>query len=303
MKHWLKNSLLISFLALSSFSAVAKDDNKNVTQSVPGIYDQVIETAEKHNAIVDTVDVLSNKMGRVIKSTIVLPAQYTQKKNPVKFFPVVYLLHGAWGSYRDWPKKADLRSLATQYGVIIVCPDGQDSWYFDSPVDPNFQFETFVVHELRNYIETHYRTLNHPKYRAITGLSMGGHGALWLAWRHPDIYGSCGSMEGGVDIYNFPNKWKINERLGDYENNKEVWFEHSVMNLVPTLETGQNIIIDAGKDDIFIHENNSLHEALDKQGIPHVYSVRPGTHSWTFWVNVLDYHMLFFFKAFNSGVK
>ena len=276
---------------------------QNVTPPVPEIYDQAIAKAEKDYAIVDTIEVMSAKMGRVIKNTIVLPAQYTQRKNPTKFYPVVYLLHGAWGSYRDWPKKADLRSLASQYGVIIVCPDGQDSWYFDSPIDPQFQFETYITQELRQYVESHYRTINERKYRAITGLSMGGHGALWLAWRHPEIYGSCGSMEGGVDIYNFPNKWKINARLGEYETNKEVWREHSVMNLVPTLSPGQNIVIDAGKDDIFIHENNALHEALDKQGIPHDYTIRPGNHSWTFWVNAIDYQLLFFYKTFNAGVK
>ena len=300
MKKTLKYFLVIMVLGSLSMTIQAKDV---ITTNTPEIYDQAIAKAEKQNAIVDTIEVMSVKMGRTIKNTVVLPAQYTEKKNPIRFFPVVYLLHGAQGSYRDWPKKADLRSLASQYGVIIVCPDGQDSWYFDSPIDPKFQFETYVVYELRNYIETHYRTLNHSKYRAITGLSMGGHGALWLAWRHPDIYGSCGSMEGGVDIYNFPNRWKVNERLGEFESNKEVWREHSVMSLVPTLEPGQNIVIDAGKNDIFIEANNALHEALDKQGIPHDYTVRPGKHSWSFWVNALDYQMLFFFKAFNTGVK
>lgn len=300
MKKTLKYFLVIMVLGSLSMTVQAKDV---ITTNTPEIYDQAIAKAEKQNAIVDTIEVMSVKMGRTIKNTVVLPAQYTEKKNPIRFFPVVYLLHGAQGSYRDWPKKADLRSLASQYGVIIVCPDGQDSWYFDSPIDPKFQFETYVVYELRNYIETHYRTLNHSKYRAITGLSMGGHGALWLAWRHPDIYGSCGSMEGGVDIYNFPNRWKVNERLGEFESNKEVWREHSVMSLVPTLEPGQNIVIDAGKNDIFIEANNVLHEALDKQGIPHDYTVRPGKHSWSFWVNALDYQMLFFFKAFNTGVK
>lgn len=300
MKKTLKYFLVIMVLGSLSMTVQAKDV---ITTNTPEIYDQAIAKAEKQNAIVDTIEVMSVKMGRTIKNTVVLPAQYTEKRNPIRFFPVVYLLHGAQGSYRDWPKKADLRSLASQYGVIIVCPDGQDSWYFDSPIDPKFQFETYVVYELRNYIETHYRTLNHSKYRAITGLSMGGHGALWLAWRHPDIYGSCGSMEGGVDIYNFPNRWKVNERLGEFESNKEVWREHSVMSLVPTLEPGQNIVIDAGKNDIFIEANNVLHEALDKQGIPHDYTVRPGKHSWSFWVNALDYQMLFFFKAFNTGVK
>lgn len=300
MKKTLNQLLLIIFLATAAVTTWAKDEN---TTTVPEIYDQAIAKAEKKNAIVDTIEVMSDKMGRVIKNTVVLPAQYIEKKNPTRFFPVVYLLHGAQGSYRDWPKKADLRSLASQYGVIIVCPDGQDSWYFDSPIDPNFQFETYVVYELRHFIESHYRTINHPKYRAITGLSMGGHGALWLAWRHPDVYGSCGSMEGGVDIYNYPNRWKVNERLGDFENNKDVWREHSVINLVPILQPGQNIVIDAGKNDIFIEANNALHEALDKQGIPHDYTVRPGRHSWSFWINALDYQMLYFYKAFNTGVK
>ncbi len=300
MKKTLNQLLLIIFLATAAVTTWAKDEN---TTTVPEIYDQAIAKAEKKNAIVDTIEVMSDKMGRVIKNTVVLPAQYIEKKNPTRFFPVVYLLHGAQGSYRDWPKKADLRSLASQYGVIIVCPDGQDSWYFDSPIDPNFQFETYVVYELRHFIESHYRTINHPKYRAITGLSMGGHGALWLAWRHPDVYGSCGSMEGGVDIYNYPNRWKVNERLGDFENNKDVWREHSVINLVPMLQPGQNIVIDAGKNDIFIEANNALHEALDKQGIPHDYTVRPGRHSWSFWINALDYQMLYFYKAFNTGVK
>lgn len=300
MKKTLNQLLLIIFLATAAVTTWAKDEN---TTTVPEIYDQAIAKAEKKNAIVDTIEVMSDKMGRVIKNTVVLPAQYIEKKNPTRFFPVVYLLHGAQGSYRDWPKKADLRSLASQYGVIIVCPDGQDSWYFDSPIDQNFQFETYVVYELRHFIESHYRTINHPKYRAITGLSMGGHGALWLAWRHPDVYGSCGSMEGGVDIYNYPNRWKVNERLGDFENNKDVWREHSVINLVPMLQPGQNIVIDAGKNDIFIEANNALHEALDKQGIPHDYTVRPGRHSWSFWINALDYQMLYFYKAFNTGVK
>lgn len=300
MKKYIFNLLTAVAVVMVLASPMA---GKDIIQSVPAIYDKAIAEAQKQNAIVDTIDVMSTKMGRVIRNTVVLPAQYSQKKNPTRFFPVVYLLHGAQGSYRDWPKKADLRSLATQYAVIIVCPDGQDSWYFDSPIDPNFQFETYVTKELRSYIETHYRTINHPKYRAITGLSMGGHGALWLAWRHPEIYGSCGSMEGGVDIYSNPNRWKVNERLGDFESNKEVWREHSVISLVPTLEPGQNIVIDAGKNDIFINDNNALHALLDEYGIPHDYTVRPGKHSWSFWVNALDYQMLFFFKAFNSGVN
>ena len=212
---------------------------------------------------------------------------------------MVYLLHGADGSYRDWPTKADLDDLASEYGVLIVCPDGQDSWYFDSPIDPKMQFETFITQELVDYVDGHYRTIPERKFRAITGLSMGGHGALWCAWRHTDVFGACGSMSGGVDISQFPDRWNINKRLGAYADNKQRWQEHSVISLVPTLKDNvQDIIIDDGAEDFFYKVNCDLHDALLKKGIKHDFIIRPGNHSWTYWVNSLDYQMLFFAKHF-----
>lgn len=249
----------------------------------------------------DTVSIPAIKMGRDIKAVVTLPRQYFAQDKSQFRFPVLYLLHGASGSYRDWPVKADLNTLASRYGMIIVCPDGQDSWYFDSPIDPTFQFETFISRELVNYIDTHYRTDTRKEMRAITGLSMGGHGALWNAFRHPDVFGSCGSMSGGVDISKFPGRWHIVARLGEYEGNEQVWRSHAVVNLVPTLQPGQNIIIDDGKDDFFYEVNMALHEALVRQGIDHDFTIRPGAHSWDYWLNSLEYHMLFFGKAFERA--
>ena len=244
----------------------------------------------------DTVEVPAQKMNRSIKVAVVVPHQY--RIYPDTKYPVVYLLHGAWGCYRDWPHKANLDSLADTYSTIIVCPDGQDSWYLDSPIDPSFQFETFISDELVNYIDSHYRTYPRREMRAITGLSMGGHGALWNAFRHPDVFASCGSMSGGVDISKYPGRWHIADRLGDYDNNQQRWIDHSVISLVPTLEPGQNIIIDIGYDDLFFEVNNNLHEALLQQGVEHDYTVRHGDHNWQFWVNSIDYHMMFFHKIF-----
>lgn len=250
----------------------------------------------------DTVEVMAQKMNRPIKVVVTLPDQYFHGGKNARF-PVLYLLHGAWGSYRDWPTKANLDDYATRYAVIIVCPDGQDSWYFDSPVDSLFQFETFISKELVSYIDTHYRTFANKYMRAITGLSMGGHGALWNAWRHPDVFHSCGSMSGGVDIYRFPSKWKIPERLGKWSDNPELWKQHSVISLVPSLKPGQNIIIDDGLDDIFIKENQNLHEQLLYYGIPHDFMVRPGNHSWTYWLNSLSFQMVYFSHCFAEGTK
>ena len=126
----------------------------------------------------DTIAVMSQAMGRNIKNVVILPEGYHESDLQ---FPVLYLLHGATGCYSDWSRKTDLHPLADRYGVVIVCPDGQDSWYFDSPIDPTMQFETYVSKELVAYIDSHYRTHANRYMRAITGLSMGGHGALFLA--------------------------------------------------------------------------------------------------------------------------
>ena len=258
--------------------------------------------------LADTVEVMSRAMNRSIKNVVVMPSSYCDDHQETRY-PVLYLLHGATGCYSDWSKKADLHGLADRYDVIIVCPDGQDSWYFDSPVDPEMQFETYVSKELVEHIDSHYRTHAHRYMRAITGLSMGGHGALFLAWRHPDVFWSCGSMSGNMDITQFPDSWHIKDRLGDYESHRQRWRDHAVCNLVDRLKTGnapeppQNIIIDDGLNDIFIKNNIALHDLLVEKGIDHDFTVRPGRHSWDYWVNSLDYHMMFFGKAFARGER
>ena len=74
------------------------------------------------------------------------------------------------------------------------------SWYWNSPVDPKSQYETFISDELIKAIDSKYKTIKNRTGRAITGLSMGGHGALYLAIKHQDVFGAAGSMSGGVDI-------------------------------------------------------------------------------------------------------
>ena len=240
------------------------------------------------------IEVKSDKMGRNISNLVVLPEAYFE--DSISSFPVIYLLHGYSDDYMAWQNHVDLTKHANKYGFIFVCPDGQDSWYFDSPIDPTFQFETYITQELRNYIESNYRTINDRKHRAITGLSMGGHGALWLAWRHSDIYGMCGSMSGGVDITTIKDRYKIDKRLGKYAANDAVWKSYSVINLVPTLkpENDQFIIIDDGTSDIFIKDNRALHAALKERKIKHDYSERPGRHSWDYWVKSLEQHLISF---------
>ena len=298
-KKFLK-PLLLAAMMLMATTACAHPSTKNEAPKPA--------TVEKSVCQADTVEVMSRAMGRNIKNVVIKPTEYANADLQEKQYPVLYLLHGAFGCYSDWSEKANLDSLANCYHVIIVCPDGQDSWYFDSPIDPKMQFETYVSKELVEYIDSHYRTLANRYMRAITGLSMGGHGALFLAFRHPDVFWSCGSMSGNMDITQFPDSWHIKDRLGNYAGNEQRWRDHAVCNLVDQvkacpLQPAQNIIIDDGLNDIFIKNNIAMHEQLVEKGIDHDFTVRPGRHSWDYWVNSLDFHLMFFDKAFKRGAE
>jgi S-formylglutathione hydrolase FrmB len=240
-------------------------------------------------------------MDRHIKNVVILPDGYNTES---KKYPVLYLLHGHGGKYDSWIKgtKKSLPQEATKWQMIIVCPDGQNSWYWDSPIDPKFQFETYVSSELVSYIDENYKTIASTDGRAITGLSMGGHGGLWLGINHPDVFGACGSMSGGVDIRPFPNNWNMKDRLGEYKQNSEVWNNHTVITqLYKIVPNTLSIIIDCGKDDFFYQVNENLHNEMLQKNIIHDYIVRPGGHTQQYWNNAIDYQMQFFSKFFNKN--
>lgn len=157
------------------------------------------------------------------------------------------------------------------------------------------------MNDLVPYIDANFPTITDRSKRAITGLSMGGHGSLYLAGRHPEIFGNAGSMSGGVDIRPFPKSWKMAEWLGPYEENKELWDSHTVAGMLPQIKDANlNITFDCGADDFFAKVNDELHDAMLEQGIPHDYSSRPGKHTHTYWRNSILYHLLFFNENFNK---
>ena len=246
----------------------------------------------------DTVLVLSAAMSKQIKNVIILPESYG--KNPSKVYPVLYLLHGYSGNHASWIKtKPDLPKIASLSEMILVCPDGQNSWYWDSPKDPSMRYETYVSSELVKYMDANYKTLAEPKGRAVTGLSMGGHGGLWLGIRHQDVFGACGSMSGGVDIRPFPENWQMKKQLGDFADNKQLWEDHTVINQLHKIRAGKlAIMIDCGISDFFYEVNKALHQQLLYMNIPHDYIERPGAHDGKYWHNAIDYQILYFAKFF-----
>lgn len=242
----------------------------------------------------------SDVMKKEIPALVILPDDYEKSG---KSYPVIYLLHGFGGNYQTWYHiKPNLPELATSNRVIFVLPDGATSWYWDSPVNQNLKYETYVAKELVDFIDSSYRTIKSPKGRAIAGLSMGGHGAMWLALRHKDVFGAAGAISGGVDIRPFPNNWDMAKNLGEYSSNKDVWDAHTVINQVDGLKNGElAIYIDCGFSDFFYQVNLNLHNKLLQMKIDHDYLARPGAHNNAYWNNAIDYNILFFKKFFSKN--
>ena len=248
-------------------------------------------------ATVDTVLTHSAAMKKDIKAVIIKPAGYSASNK----YPALYLLHGFGGNYSDWIKKVPaIAKLADTYQMIIVCPDGNFAgWYFDSTENKEWMYETYIATELVTYVDKHYATIARRTGRAITGLSMGGHGALFLSFKHQDIFGAAGSMSGVVDIRQFADSYGIEQVIGKYAEHPEVWEKHCVASLLYLLKPNAlTLIVDCGYDDGMYSGNQELHKQLLLRRIPHDYTVRPGGHSWAYWANAINYQALFFSRFF-----
>ncbi|MEZ0539982.1 alpha/beta hydrolase [Fibrella arboris] len=267
-----------------------------------------------YSAKIDTLDVPSAAMKKPLRAAVALPDSYSTGKGN---FPVLYLLHGGGGQFSDWlkqtPDKQLVQKLADRYNLIIVMPEGERlSGYLDSPVQKDNLFDTYLTKEVIDRIDNTYRTIRDRKGRVITGLSMGGHGALYLATRHPDLYCAAGSMSGALDL-NQAN-WRIAPEfakqiepqftriLGAPGSTPDHYAANSVVNMVDKMKTnGLKLIVDCGVDDFLIEPNRELHRRLVYSKVEHDYTERPGGHTWDYWQNSLPYHVLFFQNVLKSN--
>jgi len=260
----------------------------------------ILFTYSSFAAIVDTVSIYSAAMKKEYKCVVIKPAA-AQDEN--QSFPVVYLLHGHSGWYANWLIRVpELKDYADQYKLMIVCPDGGfNSWYMDSPLDSTVRFETYISKEVPAYIEKHYPVIKDRKARAVTGLSMGGHGGLFLAFRNAEVFGACGSMSGGVDLRPFPKSWQLSRLLGDTLQHADNWNNYSAINVIEKkLSDSLAIIIDCGTEDFFYAVNKALHEKMLQLKIAHDYIERPGKHDWNYWRNAVKYQLLYFREYFQK---
>lgn len=117
-------------------------------------------------------------------------------------------------------------------------------------------------------------------------------------------FGAAGSMSGDVDIRPFPNNWDMALGLGTYSEHPGNWEKYTVINILHLLQPNSlAVLIDCGTEDFFYKVNENLHQQLLYRNIPHDYITRPGAHNWNYWINAIQYQLLFMNNYFKSQMK
>jgi putative tributyrin esterase len=224
----------------------------------------------KHIGVPDTVWVFT-------------PSSYEAQSG--KSYPTVYLLHGWSGSYHQWDDIMGCQKYADRYGFILICPDGlYNSWYINSPAIQESQYSDFFFLDLVPRIEKLFRVDKRNIF--ITGLSMGGHGALYLFSQKPMIFKAAGSLSGAVDLNACYTDYEIPKYLGlkNLTPDKTLLTQYSVFGQLDKIAaSGKEIIVNCGTEDQFFKSNEELKVNCDKKGIKIKFVKGPGGHNYPYW--------------------
>ena len=228
------------------------------------------------------------------------PKGYNEREK----FPLVYLLHGYSENYKQWSQTTDLQKLADQYGFIIVTPDGFTSYYINSPTNKYSQYEDFFFKELVPKVHRAFKI--DDKNIFISGLSMGGYGALRYFILHPDYFNTAGSTSGALEL-DYPNFekvsqlfWQSNQMTDDLKKNignpeTENWNDYSISTLLKQNQGFRKpFIFDCGMDDILYPNSEKLKMLTDSRKIPATFISQPGEHNTEYWSKSIEHHFIYF---------
>jgi enterochelin esterase-like enzyme len=232
-------------------------------------------------------------IGQSFAYRIYLPPDYLT--SPDRRYPVLYMLHGAGGNYTEWsdsflPEQIDRLIVADQIQpLIVVMPDDGESTYYAN-WDNGPRWGDYVTDDVVSTIDQRYRTLASPDERAIGGLSMGGLGALNLAFQHPDVFGIVGSHSPSVRLEPDPNLWFL---TGDnFWQHDPIWLaEHS------TGLENLKIWLDAGSDDWWLPNIEAVHTTLVSQGLHVEWHEFSGEHEAEYWIDHVPDYLRFYSAA------
>lgn len=248
----------------------------------------------------------SHALKQPLSFSLYLPDAYAAE--PERRFPVIYLLHGYGANDREWLERGKAGTVLDQLiqtgdvpPVIAVMPDGAKSWYVDSAdLGGPGDYESAIARDLLGHIENRYRAMPDRRGRAIAGLSMGGYGALRLAFFHPERFIAVASLSGalyetaGIPGVDQPAAEALEKAAHWYRGaygrpfNVETYIARSPFSRITDLkrmEKPPHILITAGDDDYFkFYEGSAaLFVALRRAGLPAELRIDDGGHDWKLW--------------------
>lgn len=243
----------------------------------------------------------SDTLNHPVPYRILLPAGYAESP---KNFPVLYLLHGLFGSFENWTTLADVSEFAADRRLIVVMPEAGESWYTDSADPDGDAYERFLISEFVPHIDERYRTFSDRRGRGIAGQSMGGYGAIKIALKHPHLFSFAGSMSGVLDAAGKsaegpgpgwedvgPSITRVFGSVGSKtrENN-------DLSKIVSKIVRSKNahlpyLYFDCGVDDPYLAANQMIAGMLSGTTVDHIYHELPGGHDWEYW-NERSRHLL-----------
>lgn len=234
-------------------------------------------------------------------NTVLVFKPDTYNKN--EKYPLVYLLHGYSENYEQWSQTSDLQKLSNQYGMIIVTPDGFVSFYSNSVSNKKSQWENFFFKDL---VPEVHKTFNiDEKNIFISGLSMGGFGALRLFILHQNYFNTAGSTSGALEVdYNNFKKisqhfWQSNRLADDAKTvfgspEKNGWHKYNITELLKNKKIQKPFLIDCGMEDVVYPFSVNLKAVADSLKIPVTFISQPGNHNTEYWKKSIEYHFIYF---------
>ena len=274
---------------------------------------------------IDCAALNSHILKQVVHYCVYLPADYDAgaAQHPPKRYPVLYFLHGLGDNEQTlfnsggWTLLEDLRNQHKMGDFMIVAPEGKRSFYIDS-ADGSVRYNEFFLQEFLPQIESKYRIKPGRAGRAISGISMGGYGALRFAFAHPELF-SAVSAQSAALITESPQTLDSASRTGAplggvlaavFGKPIDVphWNDNSPFVLAKRNASGLRklaIYFNCGQDDNYGFEKGAatLHDTLQKDVVKHEYHPYPGDHSFTYFLSHFAEVMEFHSRAFGLQPK
>ena len=267
----------------------------------------------------DCGSVESAILGRGVNVCVVLPADYSLRGT--RRYPVLYYLHGLFENEQSWSERGGkdiLDGLVSSGSIspyLVVLPDGGRSFYVNS-YDGRERYDDFFIQELIPAIDKKYRTIPQVAERGIGGTSMGGYGALHLAMRHAEVFGSASAQSAAL-LPALPHPLPTDGRWGFYARvlqapfgnplNEPWWDANNPLRLAedPQHFAHLKLYFDCGDQDRYGFNEGAaaLDKILTEKGFSHEYHLRAGGHGWSYLGDYMKYALEFHWKAFSTAER